>query len=612
MQEVSTTLPIGTIVRGQYVVEDVLGRGEFTAIYLVSAPLVTYYRDKNEGKRRASWLYKAISLLPAFKERSIRDKGDRQRLFALKEVSRSGGSERERDFFEMASLKRLHHPALPHVYDVFNDNVQGRTYLLMDYLEGPSLETLRQGQPEQGFSLPQVMTLIAPIMDAVIYLHNQSPPIIHGDIKPANIIVSKAGGTTILVDFGGLAREFEAETPPTTARHGTSGYTAPDQQRRRSTRTDIYALGAVLYTLFTGRAPVDALARLAQLSEKKPDPLVPVDQIVPTVPTTIARAIHRAMSVSPQERFSTVEQFWEALWQVSNTAPRVQQTIEPVARARPGEKAEADADTEIQRIAELATETPQDKAFASSASSVAQRASDPLAARVVPLHLPLVSQKGVKTPAPVPLREHPRISRSNQPGKGRFLVLALFVTLLISTGIGTGIWLYTTGPDRTSSALPTVTGRYKATPPSAASPNATATPGTPPYPKVVQSYSGTIYSIPGNRTTGISLRGITQRQESMSGSFTGLGVSGPFNGTINTTGHVQFTVIGNAGRTTLSFDGVMQTDGSIGGTYCGFKHQAGECSDYGVWSITPTVAEKFPSILIDHPALLPQLRPRSP
>ncbi len=131
MQEVQTTLPVGTRLRDRYIVEGLLGKGGFGAVYLV-------------GDQRV-----------------------KRNLYALKEMIDSSKQERARFTFEGEVLKRLDHPSLPHVYRVFEDAKNNRAYLLMDYIEGPNLETLRQQQPEKCFPLPRVMSIMAPIFDAV-------------------------------------------------------------------------------------------------------------------------------------------------------------------------------------------------------------------------------------------------------------------------------------------------------------------------------------------------------------------------------------------------------------------------------------------------------------
>src|SRR5258708_11609290 len=165
MQEMHTTLQPGMTIRKRYVVEDVLGQRSFGTVYLA------------------------------------RDQRNNQKLFVLKEVPKPGWKDRYQAAFESITFRRPDHPALPHVYRVFNDNRLDRAFMLMDYIEGPNLEILRQRQPEQRFSLNQVMTLIAPIMDAVTHLHSQHHPIIHGNIKLSNIIMRKEGAGTVLVGF---------------------------------------------------------------------------------------------------------------------------------------------------------------------------------------------------------------------------------------------------------------------------------------------------------------------------------------------------------------------------------------------------------------------------
>jgi len=277
VQEVQVTLPIGTIVQGRYIIEDLLGKGGFGAVYLV------------------------------------RDQRVRQNLFALKEVIDPNKRERKRFIFEAEVLRRLDHPALPRVYRVFEDETHDRAYMLMDYVEGQNLEVLRQRQPGKRFSVQQVLTIMKPIMDAVGYLHDQRPPIIHRDIKPANIIVTNSGDEAVLVDFG-IAKEYDPETTTTAVRHASPGYGAPEQYGvGTNTRTDIYGLGATIYALLTGIVPADAFYRTTQLGSKGTDPLEPLNKLAPSVPPHIAEAVHRAMSINSSDRFPTVADFWQAL-----------------------------------------------------------------------------------------------------------------------------------------------------------------------------------------------------------------------------------------------------------------------------------------------------------
>jgi serine/threonine protein kinase len=196
---------------------------------------------------------------------------------------------------------------------VFEHDKLKRVYMLMDYIQGRDLEALRQEQAVQRFSLPLVLALLAPIVDALIYLHHQDPPIVHRDIKPANIIVPVGADEAMLVDFGS-AKEYVADGVTTVIRHSTPGYAALEQYGGgTSPRTDIYGLGATVYTLLTGTIPTDAITRVSRSRSNGSDPLRLANLITPTVPTAVAAAIQRAMSISSEDRFETVEEFWQEL-----------------------------------------------------------------------------------------------------------------------------------------------------------------------------------------------------------------------------------------------------------------------------------------------------------
>src|SRR5205823_3120379 len=166
-----------------------------------------------------------------------------------------------------------------------------RAYMLMDYIEGPNLETLRQQQAEKRFPLPRVMSILAPVIDALAYLHHQNPPIIHRDVKPANIIVPTDVDHTVLVDFG-IAKEYDPDSTTTAVRRCSPGYGAPEQYSRgTNTRTDIYGLGATFYCLLTGFVPEDAFYRMTQLGSKGTDPLEPLQELVPEIPQAVSDTI---------------------------------------------------------------------------------------------------------------------------------------------------------------------------------------------------------------------------------------------------------------------------------------------------------------------------------
>jgi len=141
-----TVLPVGAKIQHpdgeRYVIERLLGKGGFGAVYLV------------------------------------RNRHTSEQLYALKEVIDPNVKDLQRFIFEAAVLERLNHRALPHVYKVFEYEKLKRVYMLMDYIEGQNLDILLMEQAERRFSLPLALAIMDPIVDALIYLHNQNPPIV--------------------------------------------------------------------------------------------------------------------------------------------------------------------------------------------------------------------------------------------------------------------------------------------------------------------------------------------------------------------------------------------------------------------------------------------------
>jgi serine/threonine protein kinase len=520
VQEVQATLSNGTVLRDRYVIEDLLGKGGFGAVYLV--------RDQ-------------------------RVKGN---LFALKEMIDSSKQERARFAFECQVLTRLDSPALPRVYRVFEDDKNNRAYMLMDYIEGPNLETLRQKQPDRRFSLSQVMSMMAPIINAVEYLHHQQPPIIHRDIKPANIIVPNTGDTAMLVDFG-IAKEFDPDSTTTAVRRCSPGYGAPEQYSRgTNTRTDIYGLGATFYTLLTGFVPEDAFYRMTQMGSRGIDPLEPVNKLVPTIPLPIAEAIHKAMSINTADRYASVEQFWQAL----NGYPG-------------GEKPAA--------IREPITPVP-------------------------PLLMSHTNNADIKTETGVPQLQ-PRDTDTHTRKRGFLLpVLLGIIALALVLGVAAAFWTSTIGHQNVPTTIPTSAVHQKATPtpkttlaPSPTtkptqSPSPTPTPVPAIYPRVFGTHYGTVHNtnagVDGNLTLSLQ-----QNQGNIGGNVTiGSPLQGSgsiYNGFVRTNNYIQFTVTGYNGNAPLLFSGTVHADGSMGGNYCSID-STGKCNasvgGQGNWTAGPS------------------------
>ena len=225
---------------------------------------------------------------------------------AVKENLQTNPEARQQFEREAHILARLSHSNLPRVSDHFTDPGTGRQYLVMDYVEGEDLESMvnRQG------SIPEKVALawVRQVLDALEYLHSQSPPVIHRDVKPGNIKITPEG-KAVLVDFGIAKIHDPAVSTLTGARAITPGYAPPEQYGMRTTeRSDVYALGATLYTMLTGRVPPEAPLRVA--GEER---LVPPRQVVSSVSPQTEATVLRAMELQTTKRWRTVSQLRAAL-----------------------------------------------------------------------------------------------------------------------------------------------------------------------------------------------------------------------------------------------------------------------------------------------------------
>jgi len=241
------------------------------------------------------------------------------RLCALKAVSYDENLpqdviEQSREQFEREAtvLARLDHPNLPKVSDFFS--VEKRDYLVMDFVPGKDLKTLMKEKKQQGQYLKEreVLSWADQIADALSYLHGQEPSILHRDIKPSNIKLTP-NGIIKLVDFGLVKILVSGERTITVVQGHGSAYYTPLEQYGGDTghtdpRSDIYSLGATIYHLLTNQPPVEARQRFLQ-AEDLPDMQEQNSAISPRT----ERAVEIAMSVHPDERFQTVNDFREAL-----------------------------------------------------------------------------------------------------------------------------------------------------------------------------------------------------------------------------------------------------------------------------------------------------------
>lgn len=202
---------------------------------------------------------------------------------------------------EALILARLRHLGLPRVTDHFS--FEERQYLVMDFIEGQDLwEMVKQsGQP---LSERQALDYLIQVCQAVDYLHRQKPPIVHRDIKPQNIKISP-DNRAVLVDFGIAKVDDESQTQAG-AQGVTPGFSPLEQYSGKGTSpaSDIYSLGATLYTVLTGQKPPDSVSLMVNRAK-----FVPPTEINPRLNQNISAAIIHAMQPYPTDRPQSV-----AIW----------------------------------------------------------------------------------------------------------------------------------------------------------------------------------------------------------------------------------------------------------------------------------------------------------
>jgi serine/threonine-protein kinase len=231
-------------------------------------------------------------------------------IYALKEQWDQSASARKQFLREGAWLQSLNHNHIPKVLDSFE--WVGRLYLVMDFVGGENLEQKLEHNGGRPLPESEVIPWVRPICDALQYLHTRSTPIIHRDVKPANIIVTLTGHT-VLVDLG-IAKEHAPGANATATfvrKAGTEGYAAPEQYSengRTGPWSDVYGLGATLYHLLTAHIPPTAVERVA-LDVR----LRPPHELNPSVTTATGAAILRALAIRPQDRFQSMLEFKQAL-----------------------------------------------------------------------------------------------------------------------------------------------------------------------------------------------------------------------------------------------------------------------------------------------------------
>lgn len=186
-------------------------------------------------------------------------------------------------------LRALHHAGLPRFIEEYESD--GMLCVVREYVKGVTLSELLEEEP---LTEQEAMPVLLQLCDILAYLHSQSPPVIHRDLKPQNIVLTD-DGTVKLIDFG-ISRIYDAEAKKDTVFYGTQGFAPPEQYgfSQTDSRSDLYALGMVMGYMLTGKVDIETVA--VAIQNKR-----------------LSRIYRKCTDFSPRARYASAEEVKIAL-----------------------------------------------------------------------------------------------------------------------------------------------------------------------------------------------------------------------------------------------------------------------------------------------------------
>ncbi|MDE5663995.1 MAG: serine/threonine protein kinase [Muribaculaceae bacterium] len=269
---------------GKYRILRVLGQGGFGITYLAEHTM----------------LDKMVAIKEFFpKEYCDRDESTSQVTIGLKNSSELVETLKTKFLKEAKNISKLDHPGIVKIFDIFQEN--GTAYYIMEYVEGESLSS--KIKCEGAMSEANAINMLMKIASAISHIHGLS--MTHLDIKPANIMIRAKDGDPILIDFG-LSKQYDSaggqtSTTPVGISHGYAPIEQyiPGGVSSFSPQTDIYALGATLFAMLTGKTP----PHYGEILENG----------IPEYPSSVSditkEAVEHALETKKQKRPQSVEEF---------------------------------------------------------------------------------------------------------------------------------------------------------------------------------------------------------------------------------------------------------------------------------------------------------------
>jgi serine/threonine-protein kinase len=216
---------------------------------------------------------------------------------------------------------QLNHPYLVQIFDF--GQVEGTYYLAMEYIDGPNLRVLARRARRLGRVLSPALCarIIANACEGLAFAHDSTDPatgeplgLIHRDISPENLLVSRQGAVKV-VDFGIAKAASRRGQTQAGQLKGKLSYMSPEQVRGQplDRRVDVYALGIVLYELLTGRKPFEAITLDTLADAILSDPWTPAVQHRPDLPEALQRILDRAIARDREQRYPDCQAFQQDL-----------------------------------------------------------------------------------------------------------------------------------------------------------------------------------------------------------------------------------------------------------------------------------------------------------
>lgn len=290
MEKNSYSLQRNTGLIGRYVIQEVLGQGEFGITYLGIDKLygnkvaIKEYYPQKIAMRKAQ--YEDVVTVTSIEEKNNYDKGKKRFLDEAQVMARFNKNE-----------------GIVKILDFFEAN--NTAYIVMEYLEGI---TLKQYLGKYGvLQFRNLIEMMLPLLEALIEIHSQG--LIHRDISPDNIMVQH-NGKLKLMDFG-AARDYTESGNKSLTVILKPGYAPPEQYQTHGVQgpwTDIYALCATIYKCLTGITPPDAIARVMDDKFKEPD------QLDGKLSPDIKKILWKGMNIFPEERYQDIGEFGEDVY----------------------------------------------------------------------------------------------------------------------------------------------------------------------------------------------------------------------------------------------------------------------------------------------------------